>query len=336
MAYLPNEEFKEIVKRINSTGESVKMTPKQLLSYFGAGSRKVHVKWWVDHALSELKIKTLPDYKNEYQHAEIELTTDKIISKKTKDKDGENIADDIVHRLKLLDAANKVPMTIDKNSTLVQAMTIMMMNDYSQLPVMNSSNSKDVDGMISWHSIGRSTVTGTQNSLVKDYMSKEFTVLKYEMPLLDAVEIIKEKEVVLVQKKDKTICGLVTITDIAVEFYSLAEPFFLIGQIESVLREIIGDKFGKEELESVKFRDDKREITAPSDLTFNEYIELFRKENNWDRLNLAIDKGVFTKRLEDVRDIRNDVMHFSTDNIEDSQIKLLRQTAKFIRELVYR
>jgi predicted transcriptional regulator len=337
MAYLPNDEFKELAKKIHSTGEPLKMTPKKLLSYFGAGSRKIHVKWWVDHALGELKIKTVPDYRNEYQHAEIELTTDKILSaKKVKDKDNEAENDDIVQRLKLLDASNRIPKTIDKNSTIEEAMTIMMMNDYSQLPVMNSPNSKDVDGMISWHSIGRSTVTGTQTRLVKDFMSKEITILKYEMPLLDAVDIIKNKEVILVQKKDKSICGLVTITDIAIEFYSLAEPFFLIGQIESVIREIIGDKFNKQELESVKYQDDKKDVQSPSDLTFNEYIELFRKGNNWDRLNLTIDKSVFTKRLEEVRDIRNDIMHFSTDNIEDAQVVLLRQTAKFIRELINR
>lgn len=164
-------------------------------------------------------------------------------------------------------------------------------------------------------------------------MSHEVTTLKYEMPLLEAIDKIKEIEVVLVKRIDKSICGLITINDIANEFYSLAEPFFLIEQIETQLREIIGDKFKVEELEELKFTNDKREIQSPSDLNFNEYIELFRKGNNWERLNLNIDKGIFTKNLENIRDIRNDIMHFNIDKIESNQIKNLRQMDKFIRSL---
>ncbi len=335
MEYLPSEEFKEISKRIHVSGEPQKLTPQELIKYFGASSRGVNVIWWVDRELAHLKLITVPDYKTEWQHAQIELTTEKILidSKKQKNKSSENKSDDSVIRLKLLESANSKPMFIDKNSTLNEAITIMMLHDYSQLPVMNSQNSTDVSGMISWKSIGIATANGTGGKNVKDYMSREVTILKYEMPLLEAIDKIKEIEVVLVHKIDKSICGLITINDIANEFYSLAEPFFLIGQIESQLREIIGDKFDVKELADIKYLDDKREIQSPSDLTFNEYIELFRKGNNWERLNLNIDKGIFTKKLENIRDIRNDIMHFNIDKIESGQIKNLRQMDKFIRSL---
>jgi len=213
-------------------------------------------------------------------------------------------------------------------------MTIMMENDYSQLPVMNSVKSTSVDGMISWHSIGWKKAMGKSKKTVSDFMNKDCTVIKDSTPLLDAVEIIKKKEVVLIHKRDRTICGLVTITDIASEFHSLAEPFFIIGQIEASIREILNDNFTVEELNGVKFSDDEREIQSVSDLTFNEYIQLIRKGNNWEKLGLPLDKDEFTKRLDDVRNIRNEVMHFNADNIDDDQKYLLRKTAVFLREIL--
>ena len=335
MGYLPSDEFKEISRRIHESGEPQNLTPQELIKYFGASSRGVNVIWWVDRELENLKLRTVPDYKTEWQHAPIELTTEKIEieSKKQKNKSIENNSDDSVRRLKLLQSANTKPTFIDKNSTLIEAITIMRYNDFSQLPVMNSQNSTEVNGIISWKSIGIATANGTEGKIVKDYMSHEITILKYEMPLLEAIDKIKEIEVVLVRKIDKSICGLITINDIANEFYSLAEPFFLIEQIETQLREIIGEKFKVEELEALKYTNDKREIQSPSDLNFNEYIELFRKGNNWERLDLNIDKGIFTKNLENIRDIRNDIMHFNIDKVESSKIKNLRQMDKFIRSL---
>jgi hypothetical protein len=53
-------------------------------------------------------------------------------------------------------------------------------------------------------------------------MYKDFTMIKASTPLLEAVEIVKEREVVLIRKRDKSICGLVTTTDLAEEFYGLS------------------------------------------------------------------------------------------------------------------
>lgn len=332
MAYLPNEEFKKIIKTIQKDGKSIKMTPKKLISYFGVTSRRSNVIWWVDRALKENNLITIPNYKSAWVHAEIELTSEKN-HKDEKDKENSKI-DNIIPKIKLLKAANTLPVFITKNDTVEKAMTIMMKHDFSQLPVMNSLKSKEVDGIISWHSIGWQKAIGKKSDKVNVFMNKECTILKDTTPLLDAVTIIKEKEVVLIRKKDKSIGGLVTIADIADEFYSLSEPFLIIGQIEASIREIIEDKFSQEELKEVKYGDDNRDVQSISDLTFNEYIQLLRKGNNWEKLNLPLDKDEFTKRLEEVRDIRNDVMHFNTDNLEEKEKNILRNTAIFLGELI--
>lgn len=138
----------------------------------------------------------------------------------------------------------------------------------------------------------------------------------------------------MIRKEDRSISGLVTTEDIIEEFHKLAEPFFIIGEIESSLRQIIGDKFTPEELNEVKYGEDNKDISSVSDLSFNQYIQLIRKGDNWSRLNLSLDKSAFTARLEEVRDIRNDVMHFNSDDIDVEQKEILRNTALFLREIL--
>jgi len=328
-SYFPDDELINIAREIIKTGKSHKLTPKKLLEHFGTTRRKTHVVWWIDKGLDDLGIRSDPDFKFEYLYGEIEL------KKAVKKKESAIIENDaFIQRLKLLKSANKTPIFVTKNDTISKAMTLMVTNDYSQLPVMNSESAKSVDGVISWHSIGWSTATGKKVEKVGDCMNKDFTILKYETPILDAVKIIKEKEFVLIQRNDKTISGLVTITDIADEFFTLAEPFLYIGQIETSIRVLLEGKFTIEELSEVKFGEDTREIHSVSDLTFNEYIQLLRKGDNWKKIGLPLDMKEFTKKLEEIRNIRNDVMHFSSDELDESQEQNLKQTAQFLKEIL--
>lgn len=44
----------------------------------------------------------------------------------------------------------------------------------------------------------------------------------------------------------------------------------------------------------------------------------------WDKVQLQIDEGELTKLLEEVRVIRNDVMHFDPDPMTDDELKTLK------------
>jgi len=99
MAYLPNKEFKELVAKVHKSGKSIKLTPKELLAFFGVTSRRTNTKWWVDRALSENDLITVPNYKSVWMHSLIELTSEKIISKS---KNPTELEDTITQRIKLL------------------------------------------------------------------------------------------------------------------------------------------------------------------------------------------------------------------------------------------
>jgi|HubBroStandDraft_2_1064218.scaffolds.fasta_scaffold1231008_1 hypothetical protein len=76
-----------------------------------------------------------------------------------------------------------------------------------------------------------------------------------------------------------------------------------------------------------------REIDGVSDLTIGEYIRLLEKAESWSQLKLAIDRVVFVKLLDEVRQIRNDVMHFNPDPRKPEDLDPLRKLAVLLQKL---
>ena len=172
--------------------------------------------------------------------------------------------------------------------------------------------------MISWRSIGEaSTKKGYEEcKYVRDCYDEDFSTVRLDTPLLDAVEKIARDEVVLVTGPDKRITGIVTTSDLSLKYHELAAPFLLLQEIEDRLRLLIDDAFSKEEIAEARDpRDDKRKVNEAADLSFGEYIRLVEARENWNRLKLTLDRRVFVKLLRDVRDVRNEVMHFSPDDL---------------------
>ena len=58
------------------------------------------------------------------------------------------------------------------------------------------------------------------------------------------------------QAHDKTICGIVTASDLNDQFLLLAEPFLLVGEIQNGVSRMLHGKFTKSELEASKAPDD--------------------------------------------------------------------------------
>jgi CBS domain containing-hemolysin-like protein len=230
--------------------------------------------------------------------------------------------------LALLPAANRVPVSVARDADLQRAITLMMMHDYSQLPVMQSERS--VDGLISLRSIVSARSVGVDCTTVKECLIKDVQVLAHDTPLFEAVKTVMRSEVVLVKGPDQKIVGLVTIADIGEQFVSLAEPFLILEQIENHIRALLDSKFTTDQLKEASDNEDsEREIESISDLTFGEYVRLLEKPDNWKVLNLMMDRSTFTKRLDQVRRIRNEVMHFHPDGISAEDLDTLRETAKF-------
>ena len=135
----------------------------------------------------------------------------------------------------------------------------------------------------------------------------------------------------LVRGGDRTITGIVTATDLSYQFGQLAEPFLFVGEIEGHLRNLIHGKFRLDQLRDASDR--KRPIEGSADLTFGEYCRLLENKDNWELLNLNIDRAVFIEHLKSIRDIRNNVMHFNPDGLDEAQRKAIRNVARFFDRL---
>jgi predicted transcriptional regulator len=238
---------------------------------------------------------------------------------------------DPTYRVGRLGIANRPPISISPDGTIKEAVTIMLRNDFSQLPVMTSD--REVKGMIGWRSLGSRLSFGQQCEFVRDCMERHGEI-SVDDSLFHAIAQIKQYDCVLVRDLTKKICGIVTAYDVSVTFHQLAEPFLVLGQIENFIRVLIDGRFSASELASVRASEDtSRVVHSVADLTLGECVRLLENPKNWERLELAIDRATFIKDLDGIREIRNDVMHFDPEGIDDDGMRSLREFAEFLERL---
>jgi hypothetical protein len=118
------------------------------------------------------------------------------------------------------------------------------------------------------------------------------------------------------------------------QFQQLGEPFLLLGEIENHVRSFLAGKFSREELATLRDPGDaSRPIEDISDLGFGDYLRLLQEPSRWERIRLGLDRKCFIKELDEVRQIRNDVMHFDPDGIGDNDLAALRKFVLFLQRV---
>ncbi|MYF80605.1 MAG: CBS domain-containing protein [Chloroflexi bacterium] len=206
----------------------------------------------------------------------------------------------------------------------------MLLNDYSQLPVISGKST--VRGMISWQSIGQSLSQGVKPDRVQDCMTRSYREVRADSRLLDVVEEIVDNGSVLVVGSDSQLLGIITTADLSEEFKKLAEPFLQIGEIEQHLRNLLSHLDG-DELQKFTDPSDEKSVGEISDLALGEIIRILQNKEVWETVAVNLDRKVLVNRLEEVREIRNQVMHFDPDGLDESQLELIRGVSKMLHEL---
>ncbi len=331
--------FEEKLKIVQTTKKPLKTSPNEAMTYLGVARRGWRVDETINGLLEKYDLMAEPSFESTWKWGEVEVRPK---PKVPAGKQTEDIEDyDPTPRLSLLRAANlnKIKeegkglglVSVKRQTKLSEAITIMFRYGFSQLPIL--SGVREVEGIVSWRSIGKALALGKSCDTVAD-CKEEVVVLDSSEPLFAAVKIILDKEVVLVRQKDKTISGIVTSTDIGEQFISLAEPFLIIEQIENHIRKLLDNKFDIEQLKkSIDPGDEERNIQTLSDLTFGEYVRIIENPENFTKLKLNIDRVALAKQLDAVRKIRNDVMHFDPEGVSENDLELLRQTVQFFHEI---
>ena len=300
-------------------------TVRSFLSWFGASRRGYNVSANIKEELAQHGLRTDPDFEYAYIDGQISF---QLLSEPNSET---TPLTDPTHRIARLASANRPPVSIRPDTSLREAVTLMMSHDFSQLPVMTSS--REVKGVVSWKTIGSRLALRRTCATGRECMEPA-QELPIDASLASAMSIIAEYDYVLVRAKDQQICGIVTAADLTEQFQKLSEPFLLVGEIENGVRRLLYGRFTTTELSAVKDPTDQdRKIDAVTDLTFGEYARLLEPDENWKKLQIEIDRVEFIKHLHQIREIRNDVMHFDPDGLDEDDLRMLREFSAFLRRL---
>lgn len=303
-----------------------KLTVRRLLQLFGYAKRGRLVVSRIRNALEVHGLRTSPDFESVWIDREISIELDR----ESANGGGKAVAfDDPTVRIDALAATHHRPEVVDPDKPLHDATTVMLLNDYSQLPV--TKNRRKIRGMITWKSIGSRLSSGVECSLVKHCMNPDVQEVRLGTPLLDAVSAVASHGYTLVRSSTDEIVGIVTTSDLSLEFQELASPFLLIGEIEKYLHKLVHGRFRVDEIQAAL--PEGLTATGTADLTLGGYCRLLQKPENWERLGLEFSGKQFVARLEAVREIRNEIMHFRPDGLDPEKLDVLQGLVGFFRHL---
>jgi hypothetical protein len=332
-------QFTDLAGIAQESSEGISITVRQLLQSLGFFRRGRKVTKVVKKKLAREKLETVPNF--EWVHLDSLIAVRPVASAVATDGGSEAHlvaappeTRDVVLTIGQLEKANQSPIRVSRNDTLAKAITLMMQHDTAYLAVM--SGDRTVDGILSWRTIGKAGAAKRPANTVEHYLAT-VRIVEIHTPLFDAVRDIVEAEVVLVRAKDRTICGLVSAQDIATQFVTLSEPFLFLEQIENHLRAILEKarlpSSAVKDLVNPADADRIEKVTSVDDLSFGETARAFGREEIWNKLHLLLDRSAFCIRLEEIRSIRNKVMHFHPDGISDEDREILRKTRQMLQSL---
>lgn len=319
-----------------ASGNLVTLSIRRLLQYWGVKRRGYLITEEIRRELAAAGLATNPPFTEGWVDSLITLVP---IRSAVPVPDGLAVASidavasptvQVSLRVNSLASANAGVESVHLDDTLERAQALMMRKDYSQLAVQ--SGPRDLRGAISWESIAQAKIRKPGAGLRDAMLVPE--VIGLNDDLLARIPMIVDASFVFVQARDRQICGIVTTADLSLEFATLAKPFFLLAEVERRLRRLIDEHFTSEEIAAVVDpADAERSAVSASDLTIGECVRLLEDPSRWSRLGWGLDRIIFIAELHDVRLIRNEIMHFSPDPLDEEQVRKIELFLRSLRRL---
>jgi hypothetical protein len=160
----------------------------------------------------------------------------------------------------------------------------------------------------------------------------EATEVRYDKELREVLPVLEASDFVFVRDANNLIAGIVTTADVVHAYGELATPFFLIGELDQALRRVISKTFTIAEVISFADPDGARNVGSFDDLSVGDYQRVLENPDLWDKLGWPLERSVFIGRLNELREIRNDVMHFNPDPLPSDAVNKLRHAINVLRE----
>lgn len=213
-APLPRHEFLKHARDSADEGDAVRTTVRGLLQHWGGQARGSRIVERVAADLDNHGLTTVPDFRHVTLDAVVAITSVKV---KTEDTD-EIVAEEspvpldrsqIGLTLGNLPSALGGVVSVQRESTLDQAVTLMLLHDFSQLPVM--AGKRELAGVVSWKSIAQARHARRDAGLADATVPTQAVPFDTELVELDR---LAREDFVVVFDHTRAISGIVTTADV--------------------------------------------------------------------------------------------------------------------------
>jgi len=332
--------LEEVAEQVRAGG-TVSITVRELLRQWNARTRGTRITRRIEKDLTNQGLTTFPHFRN--------VALDTVVQFFAIDEEhGQGSSDERVLKMNTIPAAEpdeddppqiglkvgNLPSALNgvvfvqPESTVEQAITQMQIDDFSQLAVM-TANKRKLLGAVTWQSIAMARHINADATL-HDCMI-EAPEIAYDRDLVDVLGILQSAGFVFVRNELGEISGIVTAADLAHAYGDMATPFFLIGELDQLLRHIIRKHIDLVDVVALCDKLGSREIKSFDQLTMGDYERTLQNPDAWVQLGARLDRVSFCARLATIREIRNDIMHFNPEDIPAKTVDMLRNFLRVIR-----
>ncbi|MCX7444434.1 CBS domain-containing protein [Corynebacterium sp. P7003] len=322
------------------SGTPVETTVRELLArwnYFRRTSSSVEI---ITEALSSYGLLVVPpitaggiddkirfvgahDDENRAKRNSEQLGVTQAQSDHAQDVNDELMSGEVRYAVGSLPSAKCNVARVKPGDALSVALTDMVFHSYSQLAVVDAK--ERLVGAITWESIAMALAAGNSR-FVRDAMVEGQSVATTE-ELLSLTSRISEHGYVFVRDVNGRIQGIVTSADLTTKFGDDQTPIIQLEEIEKRLGGHISERWTDEELKKYGVH-----ISYDGKKTLGSYVFALSNYDIWQSLGWSgVDQDKFVDLMVEVRKIRNDVMHFSPDPIDEKELLTLASAMRTLR-----
>ena len=156
------------------------------LLWFGSERRGYRVVRRIRNSLRRHGLATSPDF--EWAYIDSQISFQKAPPEGLPPQAvADDTAPDPTYRIGRLASAHRVPVSVVPDAPIQEVVTVMMSNDFSQLPVMTGP--RDLKGMVSWKTIGTRLSLKRPCAFARDCI-EDPKVLPLSEPLLEVAPVV--------------------------------------------------------------------------------------------------------------------------------------------------
>jgi CBS domain-containing protein len=216
--------------------------------------------------------------------------------------------------------------SVAPTATLLEAVTTMLLNDYSQLAVLAGRHT--LRGAVTWQSIAQARHLNPDATLADATVGARD--VGYRTDLFEVLPDLQKRGFLFVRDENNAVAGIVTVADVAGRYGEMANPFILIGDLDRLLRRLIARKIVMADVIRICDPEGER-LNSYNDMSIGDYERVLENHELWSRMGWELDQKAFIRRLGEIRRIRNTVMHFNPDPIPPNTVEQLRAINEVLR-----